>query len=95
MQYFDEVVSARMVKNGKPAPDIYLFAAEKLGLKPEECMALEDSQNGIRSANTAGCKTVMVPDLAPATEEILVLCETCLPDLLAVRDWLEQRLPGE
>lgn len=73
LQYFDEVVSARMVKNGKPAPDIYLFAAEKLGLKPEECMALEDSQNGIRSANTAGCKTVMVPDLDGPTEEIMPL----------------------
>lgn len=73
LQYFDEVVSARMVKNGKPAPDIYLFAAEKLGLKPEECMALEDSQNGIRSANTAGCKTVMVPDLDGPTGEIMPL----------------------
>ncbi|MBQ4170542.1 MAG: HAD family phosphatase [Ruminococcus sp.] len=73
LQYFDEVVSARMVKNGKPAPDIYLFAAEKLGLKPEECMALEDSQNGIRSANAAGCKTVMVPDLDGPTGEIMPL----------------------
>ena len=73
LQYFDEVVSARMVKNGKPAPDIYLFAAEKLGLKPEECMALEDSQNGIRSANAAGCKTVMVPDIDGPTGEIMPL----------------------
>lgn len=73
LQYFDEVVSARMVKNGKPAPDIYLFAAEKLGLKPEECMALEDSQNGIRSANAAGCKTVMVSDLDGPTGEIMPL----------------------
>ena len=73
LQYFDEVVSARMVKNGKPAPDIYLFAAEKLGLKPEECMALEDSQNGIRSAHEAGCKTVMVPDLDGPTGEIMPL----------------------
>ena len=73
LQYFDEVVSARMVKNGKPAPDIYLFVAEKLGLKPEECMALEDSQNGIRSANAAGCKTVMVPDLDGPTGEIMPL----------------------
>ncbi|MBQ1616606.1 MAG: HAD family phosphatase [Ruminococcus sp.] len=73
LQYFDEVVSARMVKNGKPAPDIYLFVAEKLGLKPEECMALEDSQNGIRSANAAGCKTVMVPDIDGPTGEIMPL----------------------
>ena len=84
LQYFDEVVSARMVKNGKPAPDIYLFAAEKLGLKPEECMALEDSQNGIRSANTAGCKTVMVPDLDGPTGEIMPLLYDVADGLLDV-----------
>ena len=70
LRYFDEVVSARMVKNGKPAPDIYLYAAERLGLKPEECIALEDSPNGVRSANAAGCRTVMVPDLDAPSEEI-------------------------
>ena len=59
-----------MVAKGKPEPDIYLYASEKLGLKPEECIALEDSQNGIKSASSAGCKTVMVPDLDGPTEEI-------------------------
>lgn len=68
--YFDEIVCASMVKKGKPEPDIYLFAAEKLGLKPEECIALEDSQNGIKSASLAGCKTVMVPDLDGPSSEI-------------------------
>lgn len=68
--YFDEICSARMVKIGKPAPDIYLFAAEKLGLNPSECVALEDSPNGIRSAHAAGCITVMVPDLDLPAEEI-------------------------
>ena len=68
--YFDEVVCASMVKRGKPDPDIYLFAAEKLGLAPQECIALEDSQNGIKSASTAGCKTVMVPDLDGPNDEI-------------------------
>ena len=70
LRLFDEVVSARMVKNGKPAPDIYLYAAERLGLKPEECIALEDSPNGVRSAHSAGCRTVMVPDLDAPSEEI-------------------------
>ena len=70
LRYFDEVVSARMVKNGKPALDIYLYAAERLGLKPEECIALEDSPNGVRSAHSAGCRTVMVPDLDAPSEEI-------------------------
>lgn len=71
--FFDQIVSAREVKRGKPAPDIYLCAAKRLGLDPEECIALEDSQNGIRSAFTAGCKTIMVPDLDQPTEEIMPL----------------------
>lgn len=73
LQYFDAVVSSRMVPHGKPAPDIYLYAARQLGLPPEACMALEDSPNGIRSAYAAGCKTVMVPDLDRPSEEILPL----------------------
>ena len=71
--YFDEIVCGDMIEHSKPAPDIYLYAAEKLGLKPEDCLALEDSQNGIRSAYAAGCKTVMVPDLDGTTEEIMPL----------------------
>lgn len=68
--YFDEIVCASMVSRGKPEPDIYVLAAEKLGLEPSECLALEDSQNGIKSASSAGCKTVMVPDLDGPTPEI-------------------------
>lgn len=70
IKYFDEVCSARMVEHGKPAPDIYLYAAEKLKLAPKDCIALEDSPNGIRSASAAGCKTVMVPDLDQPSDEI-------------------------
>lgn len=69
-EFFDEIVCASMVKHGKPEPDIYLYAAEKLGLAPQECIALEDSQNGIKSASSAGCKTVMVPDLDESCDEI-------------------------
>ena len=71
--FFDQIVSAREVERGKPAPDIYLCAAKRLGLDPKECIALEDSQNGIRSAFAAGCKTIMVPDLDQPTEEIMPL----------------------
>ncbi len=70
LEYFDVVASARMVKNGKPEPDIYLYTAEKLGLEPGECIALEDSVNGVRSAAAAGCKTVLVPDLDNPENEI-------------------------
>lgn len=72
-KYFDEIVCASMVAKGKPEPDIYLYAAEKIGLNPNECIALEDSQNGIISANSAGCKTVMVPDLDGPSDEIKLM----------------------
>ena len=70
LKYFDIITSAKEVENGKPAPDIYLYASQKLGLNPRECLALEDSQNGIKSASSAGCKTVMVPDLDGPTDDI-------------------------
>ncbi len=70
---FSRIVCASMVENGKPKPDIYLYAAERLGLAPGECMALEDSPNGVRSASSAGCVTVMVPDLTQPDEELLGL----------------------
>ena len=67
--YFDRLISATQVKEGKPSPDIYLYACEQLGLKPEECLAVEDSPNGVLSAYRAGCKVVMVPDQTEADEE--------------------------
>ena len=70
LKYFDVIASARMVKRGKPEPDIYLYAAGQLGLDPKDCLALEDSQNGVRSAAAAGCKTVLVPDLDNPENEL-------------------------
>lgn len=67
---FDEIVCATMVKRGKPEPDIYIYAAEQLGLPPVECYALEDSPNGVKSAAGAGCRTIMVPDLTEPDEEL-------------------------
>lgn len=62
-EYLDKIVCASMVAKGKPEPDIYLKASELLGLNPNECLAVEDSPNGIKSASRAGCITVMIPDL--------------------------------
>lgn len=70
---FNALCSGHDVPNGKPAPDIYLYGAKSLGLKPEECLALEDAPNGILSAYRAGCRTVMVPDLDPPDEATLSL----------------------
>lgn len=81
LPYFDELVCAEDVNRGKPYPDPFLKAAEKLGLKPENCLALEDSINGIKSAYTAGMITVMIPDLIEPTEEIKAMCYKILPTL--------------
>ncbi len=67
---FDRVISAHMVENGKPKPDVYLYAVEQLGLSKNECIAVEDSPNGVISASDAGCKTVMIPDLTEPDEEL-------------------------
>ena len=66
---FDELISGYMVEKGKPEPDIYLYAAEKLGVKPCNCMVLEDSPAGILAAHRAGCLPVMIPDQDQPEEE--------------------------
>lgn len=60
---FDKVICVNMVENGKPQPDIYLYACEQIGETPETCVAVEDSPNGVLSAVRAGLRTIMVPDL--------------------------------
>ena len=70
---FDAIVCGDDVPNGKPEPDIILLAAERLGARPERCMVLEDSANGVRAAAAAGALAVMIPDIRPPTEEVLSL----------------------
>jgi beta-phosphoglucomutase-like phosphatase (HAD superfamily) len=83
---FHQVVSRDDCEQGKPAPDPYLRAAERLGVAPGLCLALEDSHVGVRSASAAGAMTVMVPDLLQPTEEIGALCVLVARDLHQVRD---------
>ena len=79
-----------MVEEGKPKPDIYMYAARELGLETPECMALEDSPNGVRSAASAGCVTVMVPDLTPPDGELSSLAYACANALEEVIGLIEQ-----
>lgn len=65
---FDIIVSAEDVQNAKPAPDIFIFAAQGLGILPEECVALDDSPLGIIGAKTAGMKTIAVLTDRKSTE---------------------------
>lgn len=68
-KYFDAIVPGTRVKKGKPEPDIFLLAAEKLGVAPETCFVFEDSANGIISGYRAGMKCIGVPDIASFNEE--------------------------
>jgi HAD superfamily hydrolase (TIGR01509 family) len=61
-QYFSATVCGDEVANGKPAPDPYLRAATLLGLKPDECLAIEDSVTGSAAAESAGCPVLVVPN---------------------------------
>jgi HAD superfamily hydrolase (TIGR01509 family) len=82
---FQEIVGHGDYEMGKPAPDPFLKAAERLGVEPQLCLALEDSHNGVRSASSAGMMTIMVPDLLEPTEEIRRLCTLVVRDLHEVR----------
>ena len=83
---FDRVISARDMKEGKPSPDCYEFACRELGLDPENCMAVEDSPNGVTSAWKAGCNVVMVPDLTEPDEETIDMVMAVKKDLLGIRE---------
>lgn len=76
-QFIDKIVSARDMKEGKPSPDVYVYTVDQLNLKKEECLAIEDSPNGVLSASRAGLDVIMVPDQSPCDEESkrLILAE--------------------
>lgn len=67
---FHHVVTGDEVARGKPAPDIFLLAAERLGVAPSACIVLEDSLYGIEAAHTAGTIPVMIPDLVSPSVEV-------------------------
>ena len=88
-QYFDRIISATQVKEGKPSPDIYRFACEQLGLSPDQCIAVEDSPNGVLSAYRAGCRVVMVPDQTQPDAELSKCLYACVPSLDRLADFLD------
>jgi HAD superfamily hydrolase (TIGR01509 family) len=88
---FQAIVASGDYARPKPNPDPYLLAAERLGVDPAHCLALEDSHNGVRAASAAGMMTVMVPDLLDPTEEMHTLCVRIAADLHEVRALLERQ----
>jgi len=78
---FDEIVSGQDVENGKPAPDIFLLAAEKLGATPNECIVIEDATHGIAAANAAGMTSIGYDtgrqDLSKANRVVMDMADVC------------------
>ena len=85
LDFFSHLTSGEEVECGKPNPDIYLLALEKLGLKVTECIAFEDSEMGARAAIAAGLKVVVVPDLLQPSEYVREHCHQVVESL---QDWL-------
>jgi HAD superfamily hydrolase (TIGR01509 family) len=79
---FRATVSSDEVSDGKPAPDVYLLAAQRLGAPARECAAIEDSTNGIRAAVAAGMATIAIPNRAfPPPDDVLAQAHVVLPSL--------------
>jgi HAD superfamily hydrolase (TIGR01509 family) len=78
-RHFSVTVSSEEVARGKPAPDVYLEAGRRLGVPPERCAAIEDSENGIRSAKAAGMRVLAIPNPQyPPEDDALALADEVL-----------------
>lgn len=90
-QHLTDIVYAESVKRGKPYPDIYTYACNKVGVLPQNCIALEDSPNGICSAYEADITVLMIPDLSEPDETLRNKC-TALSSLQEAADYLMSQI---
>ena len=88
--YFKVIVSGEQFSASKPDPEIFLRAAEALGTQPGRTLVLEDSYNGVRAGAAGGFVTVMVPDMAPANDEMRRLYTAECRDLYEVLEGLQK-----
>jgi len=86
---FGVVVCGDDVQNGKPAPDIFLAAAKKLGAAPKDCLVFEDSDNGVRAAHKAGMTIILIPDLKQPSKEIAQMACKVYPSLVEAKPFVE------
>ncbi len=89
--YFAEIISGTEVEHGKPAPDIFLLAARRIGCAPQECFVFEDSENGVKAGFAAGCATFMVPDLIEPSSEIRQYCTRICRNLTEAQREIDER----
>lgn len=88
---FDAKTFGGDVKIGKPNPEIFLKTAEKLGVKPEECYVLEDSENGVRAGYAAKMMTICVPDMIYPCEEVIEKATIIVKDLKEATEYILQK----
>ncbi|MBO3326451.1 HAD family phosphatase [Clostridium perfringens] len=88
IEYFDEFVFGHEVKKGKPNPDIFLKACDKLLERPEECLVLEDSEAGIQAAYSASIPVICIPDMKVPNQQYLDMTKTVLHSLEEVIAYL-------
>lgn len=84
---FEAIVCGEDVEKGKPEPDIFLAAAQRLGIDPADCMVLEDSENGLTAAWKAGMRPLFVPDLRRPSPDVMARVFREFESLLRVRDY--------
>lgn len=89
---FDAIVCADDIVNSKPDPEIFLKAAEKVNIKPENCVVIEDSEAGIRAAFNAGMIAFHVKDLKEADENIMKYCDKNFENLIEIKKYIENML---
>lgn len=87
--FFDNVTTGCEVTHGKPNPEIYLLAANRLKVSPHECLAFEDSNNGVRSAVAAQMTAFQIPDLVQPCDEVKRFGHHIMPSLHDVLDHLK------
>ena len=87
--FFDATVCGDEIKNSKPHPEIFLTAAQKLGVAPENCAVAEDSYLGVESGATAGMRVFMIPDMNPPRDKEKALAYKICNDLFEVIDYLK------
>ncbi len=86
LEYFDALVSGAQIGKSKPAPDIFLAAAEKIGIAPEDCYVFEDAFNGVQAGYAAGSAVIMIPDMTAPTDEIRAMTYAVYDNLLTAKD---------
>ena len=88
-KYIDEIASGAEVENGKPAPDVFLLAAERLDVDSKDCLILEDSKAGVKAGKASGAMVFMVPDMFTVDKECEDTADRILTNLGEVIEILE------